>query len=827
MNTIDNENNDMGNTTVTQNATTTFLDDAGTSKALPHNEVSIPRQYFTAAESSASDSIFRFLNKPIEIATGDFSATDVASTFPGPYQMPFTMLNNNVYWPKLLGYFGFRATMVFTLQVNGQRFQQGRYMLVYVPTGGTTSDANALSWFNSHAATLVARSQCPHVELDVNKDTSVQLRIPFNSSHDFYPLQYGISSTSTKWGNLRIFPYVPLQAGSGSLTAKYTLWAHFEDIDVVGQALPIERQSNSMAEAKSKGVGPIQSTALKVKMAAGVLKNVPLIGTYVSPVAWVADIVGNVASIFGLSSPANVDKQYRVETSLMSYATNLDKVDKTNPLSYSLKSAVGLLPGEGFEDADEMHIKHIASRYAYQAFFYMNDVQVEEDLITSYLVGLYPTGGPLTHVDGGVTMTDYTPAQWLGKRFEMYRGSMKYRFKIVKTDFHSGRISIDFNPEARSYISPPMLDTNAPYIHRQIIDIRDFNEFEIEFPFISPNPYIGTYNNGNTHFGRIEIRVVDPLVAPATVASNITFIMEVAMSDDAEFAGRSNHYCRIYDTIEVQSNSMTIGSTTPLFEQNDTAKYCIGEKIINVRALLKRYESLHYESAGEGVPGGDFRPYNFGTLHSVLPFCSSRFRAGAADNIAVDLYSELASIYTYARGSVRLKINVEEGRARVDGVSIPQAEGQNTVLVLNSGNFSGVNTLRNVGALAAGTIPVKQPLPNLFTNTQEAINTSQFTLIQNSRDKTLEVEVPQWIRQHSRNNAMYSTGVPQFACTVDDETSKYFVQVFKPDADELSIQAGHGFSMNVLRAGGDDCNFTGFVSIPPMEIIYQGPVTLV
>jgi len=827
MNTTKERDSNENEMKITQEGTTTFLNDDTTVLAKPENEKEIPSSYFQASDMSDSSSILKFLSKPVEIAAGQFAATDVATTFPGPYQMPFTMLNNNVYWPKFKGYMGFRATMVFTLQVNAQKFQQGRYMLVYVPTGGTRQDTTALEWFNSHTATLVSRSQCPHVEIDINKETSVELRIPYNSSLDFYPLQYGTSALSSKWGNLRIFPYVTLVSGSGSMTAKYTLWAHFEDVELIGQAIPLERQSNSMKEAKSKGVGPIQSTALAVKKAAGVLSAVPLLDTYVTPISWVADITAHVASIFGWAAPANVDKQYRVETSMMSYATNTEKVDKVNPLSYSLKNEVALLPGLGIDAADEMHITHIAGRYSYQALFSWSDVAVEEDLLTSYLVGIYPTGGPLTHLQGGVTLTDYTPAQWLGKRFEMYRGSVKYRFKIVKTDFHSGRFSINFNPETRNYTSPAMLDVDAPYLYRQIIDVRETNEFEVEFPYISPHPYVGTYGNGETHFGRIEIRVIDPLVAPATVSNSIIIIMEVAMCDDAEFAGRNNPYARMYDLIEIQSNSMTIGGSKSHDNSLVTSKYAIGERIINMRSLLKRYESLHYEASGFGDTAMHFRPYNYGLLHSIMPFCISNFENGAADNLACDLYSELASIYMYSRGSVRFKINIEEGRAIVDGVPVSQDVGQNTIVTLNTGIYANVRRVRNVGALAAGLIPVKQPIPNVFTNSQEALNANQFSYIQNTRDKVIEVQVPQWNRQHSRNNANYRTGYTPFLGNSTDETNRYFLQIFKPDPDEHSVQACNGFSINVFRAGGDDCNFSGFISIPPMEIIYQGSVVLV
>ncbi len=815
---------DAVETTERTEETTMFVDNSETVVEQPSNVVPIPRPYFEKSEEITSTTIQRFLQKPVEILTGEFAATDTSATFGPAKAMPFEAINNNIYWPKLKGFFGFRATTVFTLQVNGQRFQQGRYMLVYVPTGGTLNSFSAQEAFDGHAATLVSRTQCPHVEIDINRQTSVELRIPFNSAYDFFMLQQNTVASSSKWGMVQIFPYSPILSGSGSLTAKFTLWCHFEDVELVGQAMPLELQSNAMKEAKSKGAGPIESTALKISKAASVVGKIPLLSTYVQPLGWVSDIVAQTANVFGWAAPANVDKQYRVETSLFSYATNVDKVDKTFPLSYSLKNAVQVLPGEGMDSVDEMDIVHMSSRFAYQSQFNWADTAVEESLLASYFVGLYPTGSPLSHLQGLTNLQDYTPAQWIGKRFEMYRGSVKFRFKVVKTDFHSGRISIDFNPEARGYVSAPMLDAASPYLHRQIIDIRDLSEFTIEFPFISPNPYLGTFGNGETHFGRIEIRVIDPLVAPATVSNSINILLESAMSDDIEFAGRRNSRTAVLSQYEIQSNSMCIGSTAAKSAQNETSSMAIGEKILNLRSILKRYEPLTYFLDGQGTFTTDntdtFRPYNWGRYHVILPFAQAQYVAGTTDNVEADLYSELGAIFTYSRGGVRLKMIPKRGKA--NSLANPvynDALEQNVVATLGQTEFVA-NNIRSVSAPAIGPFAATVATPNADDGAISNTNTNNFTMIQSTRDLALEIQVPQWHRQHSRASATHiSAG---YISNIADEVSKAFVSVYQvPFTVHAAANYPH-FSLDVWRAGADDANFTGFISIPPMEVYSRG-----
>jgi len=808
--------------TETKNVSTTgFLNDMPTATESPENEEQINNVYFSRSSAVTDHTVTRFLAKPVEITTGQFTIGDSVTSFPTQYRAPYDLINNAICWPKLQGYYGFRATMVLTLQVNAQRFQQGRYMLVYVPCGGTVNDTKAFEWFNSHAATLTSRTQCPHVEIDINKQTSVELRIPFNSSHDLYPLQYNTAVTSSKWGIFQIFPYVSLKTGSGSTTAKFTLWGHFEDVELVGQALPLERQSNSQKEAKSKSAGPIESTAIKIKKAAGILSNVPIISSYVKPVEWASDLIAKTANVFGWSSPANLDKQYRVETTMFSYATNVDKIDKTFPLSHSVKNSVQALPGESMDNADELHISHIASRFAYQRQFDWLDTDGEETLLNTILVGLYPSGSPLTHVQGATILTDLTPAQWVGSRFEMYRGSVRLKFKVVKTDFHSGRLSFDFNPEARDYVSAAMLDTVSPFLYRQIVDIRDISEFTLEFPFISHNPYLGTFRNGVTHYGRLEVRVIDPLVAPATVSSSVTLIVEHAMCEDVEFAGRSLIKRQTPAILEVQSNSMVMGDEIIDVEQHDTAVLSIGEKITNMRAMLKRYEPVAYADDAQGTYGATYRPFNWGKVHCVVPFASVR-DGTAVDDLLPDLYSEMSSIYLYSRGSVRLKMRPSSGLAFNNSQLIEDSIGQNFYVILGSSNAT-INQMRSVLAIGIGPFAASLPQPNVWDGALQNTNYGNFAIIQANRDRAIEVQIPQWLRQHSRNNVVHqcNTSSP-YVSSNKDEASKAFVYVYPSASVGTQLDQTPSFNLDVWRAGADDCNFSGFISIPPMELFQHG-----
>jgi len=74
-----------------------------------------------------------FLQRPIVVQTGLWSASDATETQLYTANFPEVLIANAMYQEKLRGFVGLRATLVVKVQVNSQPFQQGRLMLQYYP----------------------------------------------------------------------------------------------------------------------------------------------------------------------------------------------------------------------------------------------------------------------------------------------------------------------------------------------------------------------------------------------------------------------------------------------------------------------------------------------------------------------------------------------------------------------------------------------------------------------------------------------------------------------------------------------------------------------
>lgn len=781
--------------------TTNFHNDAGVRETTLDGQKALGPQFYKNPEDMTKTDLAFYLGRPTRIQAGVLAIGDSATQFTA-LAMPQYMLTLPIYADKPRGRYGFRATMVFRLVINAERFQQGRYMLTYCPTGGARygSAQKGNAWVNKHSATLVQRTCLPHVEFDLATDSEVTLRIPYASIHDFYQFSWANDLTNGlgTWGVLRLFPYSPLVSPAGSVTANYTIYGHFEDIEFVGfSSTAIVPQSGnpygagksiSRMEQQANRVGPVESLAVKVKKAAEYLTPVPMLSNFAGPVSWASEIVAGVASVFGWSAPLNIEKSSRFQITNYAYWGNVNKIDNSRPVAYTTNNEVAVAPGFSSTDVDELDLVSLSKISAYfkQAAWG-----------SSYIVGyelfsvtLNPGSFYTTSTYHGITYFNYTPVSWVQNYFALWRGSINIKIKIVKTEFHSGRIAISYYPNGDTTRTLDRTD----YLHREIIDIRMQNEITITIPWTSPT----TYKPLDLDNGVLSCHIVDALVAPATVSDTVTFLIEVSGGPDIEFAGAQRVITQtscpdftvqsgdpFKTTVETAAIAKMIGAAAPPKFQLDTSQLCIGERITSFRQLLKRFAGIYCGSLGNN----NFLytlPFGVPTLGTVTTTDSFTLQG--------DLYAELANIFMFSRGGVRYKIFPNMGADYKVGVSLSIAN-----LYLNA-----ATKMIQTGGVALST--------NKNSSALTTVSKSSYAFYNTAENGAIEIDVPQYYINKSRNNAEHVIAVSQpYSTTYATDLG---LTIFAVNSSGVKVST---FDVpDVYRAGSDDCNFGLFVSIPPM-----------
>lgn len=719
--------------------------------------------------------------------------------------MPNSFLSGNtLYLNKFSGYLGFRATQVFRLVVNANPMQQGRYMMYAVHLGGVATSA-ALAYAAASANTLVQRTQLPHVEIDIACDTEATLRVPYVSSLNYFPL----SAVTAANGNgaicrLGICPYVPLSTGLGSQDCGYTLWTHFEDIELIGPAVPQSgnvfgstkaRKSNSEQERGSDQ--PLSSSLIRVSKAASLFGDVPMLSSYAQSVSWVADILGKAAYSFGFSSPNQIAPAERITRSTMPYASNIDGMDQSQPVSLLTKAAVGMAPGFSGTDMDELSFLHLAQIPAHRSVTPWTTARSSGDQLFSTFVS--PVTNPATRTQNALVYTDYIPSAFICKYFNYWRGSTVFTFKLVKTQYHSGRLMVSFTPVSTMNGTPgvPSL-TDTAYLHREIIDIRDCNEFTFVVPYLSNMPYCSTDPAAQScHIGRITLTVIDSLVGPDTVSPTVSVILEQSAGPDFEVAYPSSVSLTPGIDLTPQMGDVfgkdpctiaetTIGASGPIKpDQSINSEYCIGEKVTSFRQLLK-FASPIFARLTNTVGT---------TTLSILPYGTFIIRNQAVPDLPThngDFYSTLAACYTLSRGGVRLKILTQntDTSKYCDSAFLSEISG------------AGVQTFMTSVAFTNSTIRTFAPYA-----------TERFD------NPCMEIQIPQYHRYISRINSetpasgiyQYNSGDSGFAPNL----KLNFLSGCQTPATNLK-------SYTVYRSMSDDGNFGLFKSIPPMTTLLTG-----
>jgi len=393
--------------------------------------------------------------------------------------------------------------------------------------------------------------------------------------------------------------------------------------------------------------------------------------------------------------------------------------------------------------------------------------------------------------------------------------------------------------------------SDSHYAHREIIDIRYCNEVTFNIPYISSSPWKPS-GYPSTVVGEFSVFVIDPLVAPATVANNVQILVEISGGPDLEFCvptrninaplmntvpqgnpilfsprrkvdfrvfkfpsywikldnSEQREYLGLINSInwgsypqsefhnpkpqrnDCELTESTLGNARPFEATGINEVACIGESITSFRALGKKAVLMPFLT-GPATPN---------TVVEVLPFASavSRFNGTTVDvqNNFSDLYSVLNSIYGISRGGVRLKFFNEaplgEPSYPYYTYISPALPGQMT------GNYTSLTQFSNSEIRFAG----------LFA----AIQNINIVYHQEQTNLCSEVQVPMYHQWHSRVNSVHGIVA----------TNNYYGS---PNGRDLSTQfsvvhrspnaTGSG-NCTVARAFSDDTDFGVFISIPPM-----------
>lgn len=634
------------------------------------NLVSMDSGLMSGMMNGGIQDIKSFLSRPTVVSTGTWQSTTLASNIIAQVPIPESIITSTLaISQKIYGFYAFRAKAVLRLQVNCNRFQQGRLLMYFFP-----QDTISTRKYFTTTGSLYYATQLPRIDFDANTDTEVILEVPYVSPYLAYDTTIGTGHV----GVVNLAVYMPLTSASSELTAEFSIWAHFEDVELmyptmsnntyVPQAGGARRlRVGSKIEDEAEVSGPVSTALMKVSRATGVLGEIPLLSSVATPASWVTAILSRSASALGFSNPSNYDQVTQVQQRVWNKCVNVSGKDNSIQMALQEDNHLEMLPSFASSGTDEMNFMHALSIPTWVKTVAWADSVVPLNVL--YSTDLNPSSFAFVNAVG----FDTIPVSYIANMFKYYRGSLKFRFKFAKTEFHSGRIAIVFMPGYTGVSPPTLSDARMTYLHKDVVDIRGITEYEFVAPWVANTPYLLT----SEAYGHLSVAVINELRHPDTVAATINFVVEVSCADDFQFAVPYNAglvpFLFVTNSTPQAADSedpkVSVGQKSALSQPKPSlepigetslqslslspAKYAVGEAISSFRQLIKR--AIPYLYFVES--GGQDTNYLF-VQSNIIPTYNNTLSAWVNNMVyaKVDYLCYAMNCFAFARGSVRYRV---------------------------------------------------------------------------------------------------------------------------------------------------------------------------
>jgi hypothetical protein len=552
--------------------------------------------------------------------------------------------------------------------------------MVWVPQGDHTGMLATLRTSN-----LTLATQLPKVELDIATQSEATLEMPFVFPSAFHSFLTGLPS----WGRLSLLVYSTYAgAAGGSTSYAYTAYVSFKPETVqlfnptymtspqsgdqlIGEfqsgrhKIGETRKGKAPADAeKSQSNGKVSGTLTKVSnFATMVGKLNPDLAVFAEPLAWTTGLAAGIAKWFGHGAVMDTSSavKYNDANIVHPCAHNCEEVVLGSSLGGTAANSVDVMPGFAGSEQDEMLMDYILQKSAFVASAAWTTSNVYSD-------ALFTSTTAIQNLTVSVTgPPDYfvaPPIGYLSQFFGLYHGGLRYTFKFSKTPYHEGRLLVVFYPGKTS--DPGIANSLAA--HRTWIDISEGNEFMFTTPFTSHSAYIPTSQG----CGFLAVYVVNPLIAPASVAQSVTLLVEVGAAPGFELAclqptpyapcipsfsdvgpSRTDHKKKVVAQHEnyFQSSDQMIMDDTPIAgakskEQGiELARLVIGERIMSVKQLMMMCSPV---IVGGGITDSQYiRPFTIGCAYPNVA-------VWANGDLSLDYYAAFAPMFLYSRGGIRI-----------------------------------------------------------------------------------------------------------------------------------------------------------------------------
>lgn len=562
-----------------------------------------------------------FLSRPVLIDSFVWTTASAPNKHIDPWAL---FLNDTLVLARINNFCRLRANLQIEIQINGTPFHYGAILASYEPCNGLRHSKDG-DW-RQH-------SNLSHGFIDPTTSTTVKLTGPFIRPDYWIDL---LNLKGAQVGVLNFDTVVGLYSASTVVEPlTVTTYAWMTDVelcfptplDIIGftpQAKKVTKKKRANVSTGTDeyeinpNAGLISGPAATIASIAGKLTTIPVIGPFATATEIAATSLGQIAKLFGYSRPLDLTAPSTNLVQTVGRMAVTDQTDNAVSMTLSSKSGIsidpriiGLNSGE-----DELVINSIASKPTLMSVISWDTTAASGSLLSSVAVSPVALCTQGTGIPGQRILM--SAVGFSAVPFSFWHGTMIFRYKIVCSKYHRGRLRFEYNP---SSIPGGTHRLNNTYNH--IVDICNGKEFEVVIPWAQPQPYLPVNTIGNVvgtpNNGFVQIYVQNELSAPDST-TDVQILQWVYGGGDLSFAVPTQSYQfweldkqsgREEDAVtEVESIQFFESPTHP---EHDKAIF--GDPIRSFRAVAKRWDFV--TTIAKQALGGDIIANGYSSVYQI------------------------------------------------------------------------------------------------------------------------------------------------------------------------------------------------------------------
>lgn len=421
-----------------------------------------------------------YLERPVLIDT--FSPA-FSSHFLNTYNVYSLISSEPAIRAKMRNYAFFRADLRIRISVSGTPFHMGKIIFSWQPfrtSNGVIAGYNTAGLTSGKPYKSYLLQSKHSVVVDARENEPIEMVIPFFFNKPFLRLYNSfngvINTAFYDFENIGQLICTPLNEIDYATSVappllSVTIIANFENVQLsMNTATQVEilTESEEFDERKSGPIEKFASGALEVSKLVG---QIPYLTKYALASQVPLRLLRHVSSHFGWSKPTvDVDKVLHVKNMGFQNGAQVVGYESCSKISLDPKQEVSLLPHIAGSEADELSLAYLTSREGYLTTFVWDSTYVPfvSNIWASYVTPV------LCATQAGITKNVFqpTPLAFAAMPFAYWCGDIEFRFEIVCSAYHRGKLGIVFEPN----IEQIGLLTNPTSTHKRFTKIIDIQE---------------------------------------------------------------------------------------------------------------------------------------------------------------------------------------------------------------------------------------------------------------------------------------------------------------------------------------------------------------